>query len=84
MMLSRMEIMSIIEWCMFSGGCPSKKEHVAMQICIKIVGKESGNVTLNPMQWVDIDYIAFSFHAKKNTTMDNIITISDVHASWVN
>ncbi len=33
------------------------------------------------MQWVDIDSIAFSFPAKKNITMNNIITISDVHAS---
>jgi hypothetical protein len=30
------------------------------------------------MQWVDIDCIAFSFLAKKNTTMDNIITIGDL------
>jgi hypothetical protein len=34
------------------------------------------------MQWVDIDSIAFSFPIRKNTTMNNIITISDVHASW--
>jgi hypothetical protein len=34
------------------------------------------------MQWVDIDYIVFSFLARKNTTMDNIIMIYDLHASW--
>ncbi len=33
------------------------------------------------MQWVDIDSIVFSFPTRKNTTMNNIITISDVHAS---
>jgi hypothetical protein len=33
------------------------------------------------MQWVNIDSIVFSFHAKKNTTMNNIIMIIDVHAS---
>jgi hypothetical protein len=34
------------------------------------------------MQWVDINSIVISFLARKNTTMNNIITISDVHASW--
>jgi hypothetical protein len=38
-------MMNIIEWCMFNGGCPSRKEHTMMHICIKIVGKESGNAT---------------------------------------
>jgi hypothetical protein len=38
-------MMNIIEWCMFSVGCPSKKEHATMQSYIKIVGKESGNAT---------------------------------------
>jgi len=33
------------------------------------------------MQWVDIDSIIFSFHARENTTMDNIIMINDLHAS---
>jgi hypothetical protein len=33
------------------------------------------------MQWVDIDSIAFSFLVRKNTTMNNTITISDVHGS---
>ncbi len=36
---------------------------------------------VNPMQWVDIDYVVFSFPTRKNTTMNNVITISDVHAS---
>jgi hypothetical protein len=36
-------MMSIIKWCMFSGGCPSRKEHAMMQSCIEVVGKESGN-----------------------------------------
>ncbi len=35
----------------------------------------------DPMQWVDSDSIAFSFHARKNTTMNNIITINDVHVN---
>jgi len=35
--------MNIIEWCMFSGGCPSRKEHKTMQSCIEVIGKESGN-----------------------------------------
>ncbi len=35
------------------------------------------------MQWVDIDFIAFSFLARKNTTLNNIITISDVHDSQI-
>jgi len=30
---------------MFSGGCPSRKEHAMMQNCFEIVGKESGNAT---------------------------------------
>ncbi len=34
------------------------------------------------MQWVDIDTIAFSFPTKKNTTMNTITTIRDVHVSW--
>jgi hypothetical protein len=38
-------MMSIIEWCMFNGGCLSKKEYAMMQTCIKIVGNESGNAT---------------------------------------
>jgi hypothetical protein len=33
------------------------------------------------MQWVDIDCIGFSFLARKSTTMDNIITIGDLHPS---
>jgi len=33
------------------------------------------------MQWVDIDSIAFSFPARKKITMDNIITINDLHTS---
>jgi hypothetical protein len=40
-----MGMMSIIEWCIFSDGCPSRKEHVMMQSYIEIVGKESGNAT---------------------------------------
>jgi hypothetical protein len=35
----------------------------------------------DPMQWVDIDSIMFSFLVRKSTTMDNMITISDVHDS---
>jgi len=38
---------------------------------------------VNLMQWVDIDSIAFSFLVRKNTTMNNTITISDVHGSQV-
>jgi hypothetical protein len=38
-------MISIIEWCMFSVGCLSRKGHAMMQNCFKIVGKESGNVT---------------------------------------
>jgi hypothetical protein len=34
------------------------------------------------MQWVDVDSISFSFLVRKNTTMNNTITISDVHGSW--
>ncbi len=34
------------------------------------------------MQLVDIDSISFSFLVRKNTTMNNTITISDVHGSW--
>ncbi len=33
------------------------------------------------MQWVDIDSIGFSFHIRKNTMMNNIVMISDVHVS---
>jgi hypothetical protein len=33
------------------------------------------------MQWVDIDFIAFSFLARKNTTMNIIITKRFVHVS---
>jgi hypothetical protein len=43
-------------------------------------GKWKCNLS-NPMQWVDIDSTAFSFPTRKNTTMNNIITISDVHVS---
>ncbi len=35
------------------------------------------------MQWVDIDFVAFSFLARKNTTLNNIITISDVHDNQI-
>jgi hypothetical protein len=31
---------------------------------------------------VDIDSIAFLFCARKNTTMNNTIIISDVHGTW--
>jgi hypothetical protein len=34
------------------------------------------------MQWVDIDSIACSFLVRKNTTMNNTITINDLHGSW--
>jgi hypothetical protein len=37
---------------------------------------------VDPMQWVNIDFIMFSFPTRKNTTMNNIIMINDVHASW--
>jgi hypothetical protein len=37
--------MGIIEWCMFNGGCPHKKEHPTMQSHTKTIGKESGNAT---------------------------------------
>jgi len=37
--------MSIIEWCMFNGGCLSRKEQAIMQSYIEIVGKENGNTT---------------------------------------
>jgi len=40
-----MGTMNIIEWCMFSGGCPSSKEPAMMQSCIDIVGKSGGNAT---------------------------------------
>jgi hypothetical protein len=40
-----MGMMSIIEWCMFSGGHPLRKEPEMMQNYIKIVWKESGNAT---------------------------------------
>jgi hypothetical protein len=33
------------------------------------------------MQWVNIDSIVFSFLARKNTTMNNILMINDVHAN---
>jgi hypothetical protein len=36
---------------------------------------------MDPMQWVAIDSIAFFFPARKNTTMNSIITINDVHAN---
>jgi hypothetical protein len=36
---------------------------------------------LDPMQWVDIVFIMFSFPTKKNTTMNNILTINDMHVS---
>jgi hypothetical protein len=36
---------------------------------------------MNPMQWVDIDFIAFSFLVRKNSTMNIIITIRFVHVS---
>jgi hypothetical protein len=68
---------------MFIGGCPSRKEHTMMQSCIKVVGKESGCNLLDPMQWVDIHSIAFSYPTRKNITMNNIITISDGHVSRV-
>ncbi len=35
------------------------------------------------MQWLNIDSIAFSFPLRKNITVNNIITISDVHATQV-
>ncbi len=38
-------MMSIIEWCMFSGGYLSRNEHTMMQSYIEIVGKENGNAT---------------------------------------
>ncbi len=37
---------------------------------------------IRPNAMGDIDFTAFSFPTKKNTTMNNIITINDVHASW--
>jgi len=40
-----MQMMSIIEWCMFNGGCPLRKEHATMQSSIEIVVKENGNAT---------------------------------------
>jgi hypothetical protein len=45
MMWLRMGMMNIIEWCMFSGGCLSSKEHAMLQSCIDIVGKGGGNAT---------------------------------------
>ncbi len=33
-------MMSIIEWCMFSGGCPSRKEHAMMKSCLKLLGRK--------------------------------------------
>jgi hypothetical protein len=35
------------------------------------------------MQCLDIDSIAFLFCARKNTMVNNTITISDVHGTWV-
>jgi hypothetical protein len=40
-----MGMMSIIEWCTFTGGHPLRKEHEMMLNYIKIVWKESGNAT---------------------------------------
>jgi hypothetical protein len=37
---------------------------------------------VDPMQWVDIDSIAFLFCARKNTMVNNTITISYVHVTW--
>ncbi len=34
------------------------------------------------MQQLNVDSIAFSFPSRKNITINNTITISDVHASW--
>jgi hypothetical protein len=33
------------------------------------------------MQWLNINSIAFSFPSRKNITINNTITINDVHAS---
>ncbi len=35
------------------------------------------------MQWLDIDFITFSFHVRKNTNTNNTTTISDVYDNWV-
>ncbi len=45
-------------------------------------GKWKCNLT-DPIQQADIDTIAFSLPTRKNTTMNNIITISDMHCSLV-
>ncbi len=34
-----------------------------------------------PMQWVDINSIAFTFLARKNTTMNNTIIINNMHGN---
>jgi hypothetical protein len=34
--------------------------------------------SIDPMQWLDIDFITFSFHVKKNTNTNNTTTINDV------
>ncbi len=38
--------------------------------------------SIDPMQWVDIDFITFSFHVRKNTNTNNTTTISDVYDNW--
>jgi hypothetical protein len=45
-------------------------------------GKWKCNLS-DPMQWLDIDSIAFLFPSRKNITMNSTITISDVHVSHV-
>ncbi len=63
-------------WVPFKKGTHNDVE--LYQGCLE--GKWKCNL-LDPMQWVDIDFIAFSFPIRKNTTMNNIITINDVHVS---
>ncbi len=48
---------------------------------IKIVGKWKCNLN-DPMQWLNLNFVAFSFHSKKNIFVNNTITSSDVHANW--
>ncbi len=58
---------------------PLKKTHT--QRCKVVLKVEMQLIEPNAM--VDIDFIVFSFPAKKNKTMNNITMINDMHVNRV-
>jgi hypothetical protein len=62
-------------------GALEKRSTQQCKIIPRLLARKVEMQLNKPVQWVDINSIAFTFLARKNTTMNNTITIDDMHGN---